>query len=175
MLLSFSFSPSFLFTYTIILLPKSSNFDLSIHNKFWRVKNIFNAKHYIFFSSLDFLRIPKFATKWNVITGSKCLLSTNVLILVTVYKELSFWLRHSCRKKKEYCAITVFSCSFLFSSSSSSWCAASTDIPDLLSLLLPIIHCRWQDFRTISRILTELLYVCSSWPSCFCSAICGGP
>ena len=22
--------------------------------------------------------------------------------------------------------------------------------------------------------LTELLYVCSSWPSCFCSAICGG-
>ena len=27
----------------------------------------------------------------------------------------------------------------------------------------------------LHRILTSLLYVCSSWSSCFCSAICGGP
>ena len=59
--------------------------------------------------------------------------------------------------------------------SSSSYRAASTDIPDPLSPLLPIVHRLWQVFRATSRILTELLYACSSRPSCFCSAICGGP
>ena len=57
----------------------------------------------------------------------------------------------------------------------SSCRAASTDIPDPLSPLLPIVHRLWQVFRATSRILTELLYVCSSWLSCFCSAICGDP
>ena len=57
---------------------------------------------------------------------------------------------------------------------SSSCRAASTDIPDPLSTLLPIVHRLWQVFRATSRILTELLYVCSSWSSCFCPAICGG-
>ena len=52
---------------------------------------------------------------------------------------------------------------------------ASTDIPDPSSPLLPIVHRLWQVFRATSRILTELLYVCSNWPTCFCSAICGGP
>ena len=33
----------------------------------------------------------------------------------------------------------------------------------------------WQVFRATSRILTELLYVCLRWPSCFCSAMWGGP
>ena len=61
------------------------------------------------------------------------------------------------------------------SSSSSSCRAASTDIPDPLSPLLPIIHRFWQVFRVTSHILTQLLYVCSSWSSCFCLAICGGP
>ena len=59
-------------------------------------------------------------------------------------------------------------------SSSSSCRAASTDIPDPLSPLLPIVHCFWLVFRATSCILTELLYVCSTWPSCFCSAIWGG-
>ena len=54
---------------------------------------------------------------------------------------------------------------------SSSCRAASTDILDALSPLLPIVHRHWQVFRATSRVLTELLYVCSSWPSCFCSAI----
>ena len=40
------------------------------------------------------------------------------------------------------------------SSSSSSCRAASTDIPDPLSPLLPIIHRFWQFFRDTSRILT---------------------
>ena len=59
--------------------------------------------------------------------------------------------------------------------SSSSCRATGTDIPDPLSLLFPIVHRLWQVFRVTSCILTELLYVCSSWSSCFCSAICGGP
>ena len=43
----------------------------------------------------------------------------------------------------------------LVSSSSPSSCrAASTDIPDPLSPLLPIIHHSWQVFRATSRILT---------------------
>ena len=59
------------------------------------------------------------------------------------------------------------------SSSSSSCHAASIDIPDPLSPLLPIVHRFWKIFRSTSCILTELLYVCSSWPSYFCSAIWG--
>ena len=47
-----------------------------------------------------------------------------------------------------------------------------TDIPDPLSPLLPLVHNLWQVSTASSRIL---LYVCSSWSSCFCSAICGGP
>ena len=39
-------------------------------------------------------------------------------------------------------------------SSSTSCRATSTDIPDPLSLLLPIIHRFWQVFRATSRILT---------------------
>ena len=38
--------------------------------------------------------------------------------------------------------------------SSSSCRAASTDIPDPLSLRLPIIHRLWQVFRVTSRIIT---------------------
>ena len=64
---------------------------------------------------------------------------------------------------------TVF---YIKSSSSSSYRAASTDILDPLSPLLPIVHRLWQVFRATSSILTELLYVCSSWSFCFCSAIC---
>ena len=75
------------------------------------------------------------------------------------------------------------------SSSSSSWCrAASTDIPDHLSPLLPIIH----RLGSSSGLHPEsshsccpmyVMYICvcvcvcvySSWSSCFCLAICGGP
>ena len=44
-------------------------------------------------------------------------------------------------------------------------------IPDTLSLLLPIVLCFWQVLRATSRILTELLYVGSSWSPCFCLAM----
>ena len=64
---------------------------------------------------------------------------------------------------------------YISSSSSSSCRATSTDIPDSLSPLLPIVHRFWQVLRATSRILTELLYVCSSWSPCFCLAMLGGP
>ena len=60
-------------------------------------------------------------------------------------------------------------------SSSSSCRAGSTDIPDPLSSLLPIVHRSRQVLRTTPRILTQLLNVCSCWSSCFCTAMCGGP
>ena len=64
---------------------------------------------------------------------------------------------------------------FNISQSSSSWRAASTDVLDPLSPRLPIIHRLRQVFGVTSRIITELLYECSSWSSCFWLAICGGP
>ena len=60
-------------------------------------------------------------------------------------------------------------------SSSSSYRAGSTDIPDPLSPLLPIVHRPRQVFRTTSCILTQLLNVRSSWSSCPCAAVCGDP
>ena len=57
---------------------------------------------------------------------------------------------------------------FVLSFPSSSSCrATSTDIPDPLLPLLPIVHCSWQVLRATSRIFTELLYVASSWSPCF--------
>ena len=58
--------------------------------------------------------------------------------------------------------------------SSSSCRAISTDIPDPLSPLLPIVHCFLQVLRATPRILTELLYVGSSWSPCFCLAMWRG-
>ena len=51
----------------------------------------------------------------------------------------------------------------LISTSSSSSHATKMDTPYPLSPLLPIVYRLWQVFRATSRILTELLYVCSSW------------
>ena len=59
--------------------------------------------------------------------------------------------------------------------SSSSYRAISMDIPDPPSLPLPIVHCFRQILKATSRIGTELLYVGSSWSSCFCSSIWRGP
>ena len=65
---------------------------------------------------------------------------------------------------------------YISSSSSSSSCrAASTDIPDSLSPLLPIVHRLRQVFQVTSCVLTQLLYVSSGRSSCFCLAICGSP
>ena len=55
-------------------------------------------------------------------------------------------------------------------SSSSSCRDISTDIPDPLSPLLPVVHRFRQVLRGTARIVTELLYVSASWSPCFCSA-----
>ena len=61
-------------------------------------------------------------------------------------------------------------------SSSSSFCRAiSTDIPDPLLPLLPIVQCFRLVFRTAPCFKTEQLYVGSSWSPCFCSAMWRGP
>ena len=70
---------------------------------------------------------------------------------------------------KDYLALKIF---FWYSSSCRT---ASTDISDPLSPLLLIVHLFWQVPGATSCILTELLYVGSSWSSCFCSAIWRGP
>ena len=67
------------------------------------------------------------------------------------------------------------------SSSSSSCRAASRDLSE--SLLPPasiILHSRWWwwlwgAFKAISCIGTELLYIGSSWSSCFCTSMWRGP
>ena len=79
------------------------------------------------------------------------------------------------RSTLKHTHIYIYIYIYISSSSSSSCRAVNTDIPDPLSPLLPIVHRLWQVIRVTSRILTELLNVCSSWSSCFFPVICGGP
>ena len=60
------------------------------------------------------------------------------------------------------------------SSSSSSCCTISMNIPDPLLPPLPIVHSFWQVFWATSHIGTELLYVGLSWSSCLCSSMWKG-
>ena len=60
-------------------------------------------------------------------------------------------------------------------SSSSSYHAISTDIPNPLSPLLLIVHCFRLDLKATPSISAELLYVGSSWSSCLCSSMWRGP
>ena len=58
---------------------------------------------------------------------------------------------------------------------SSSCRAASTDIPEPLSPLFPIIHRLRQVFRLHPVSSHSCCYVSSCWSSYFCTSICGGP
>ena len=60
----------------------------------------------------------------------------------------------------------------VFTSSSSSCHAASTDLPDPLSPPVSVVHCAREIFKTTSCIGTELLYIGSS---CLCSSMWWGP
>ena len=71
--------------------------------------------------------------------------------------------------------ITVLNYLYYLESSSSSGRATSMDILDPLSPLLPIVHRFWLVLKATSHILTELLYVGSSWLPYFCSAMLRGP
>ena len=98
-------------------------------------------------------------------------LSEYIYIYIYIYSE--HIARYAYKHTHTYIYICIYI--YIYISSSSSCRATSTDITDPLSPLLPIVHHLWQVFRATSRILTELLYVCSSWSSCCCSAICEGP
>ena len=61
-----------------------------------------------------------------------------------------------CKVSKKYLILYIYI--YIDRSSSSSTCHATcTDIPDSLSLLLPIFHSFWQVLRAKRIILTELL------------------
>ena len=59
--------------------------------------------------------------------------------------------------------------------SSTSCHTTITDLPDPISPPIFIIHQSREAFKAISCIGTELLYIDSSWLSCFCSSMWRGP
>ena len=89
--------------------------------------------------------------------------------MIYIYIYIYIYISHTYMIENIYIYIYIY-----ISSSSSSCRAGSTDIPDPLSPLLPIVHRPRQVFRTTSCILTQLLNVCSCWSSCLCTAMCGG-
>ena len=99
--------------------------------------------------------------------------SAGILFLVAIL----FLTRTKGPEKRNNCKSYVNKLIFLHckSLSWSSCRATSTDIPDPLSPLLLIVNRFWQVLRLTSCILTELLYVGSSWSLCFCSAMWEGP
>ena len=64
---------------------------------------------------------------------------------------------------------------YMYISSLSSCHATSMNLLGLFSLPISIIHRSWEVFQATSYILTELLYVGSSWSSCICSSMWGSP
>ena len=73
-----------------------------------------------------------------------------------------------------YSRIYMHIYTYIYTSSWPSYRAISADIPDPLSLPLPIVHCFQQVFRVTSSIGTELLYVGSGWSSSLCSSMWSG-
>ena len=102
---------------------------------------------------------------------SFCVLSFTPFALVCyidwLWDELFYLCHHTIYT---FCVISMFALI------SSSICRAiSMDIPDLLSLHIPIVHCFQQILGATSRISTELLYVGSNWASCLYSSMWRGP
>ena len=102
-----------------------------------------------------------------------CFMNKDHLLLICIWPTYYF---HNKKKYKMFWIVwgrVIYI--YIYISSSSSYRAGSTDIPDPLSPLLPIVHRPRQVFRTTSCILTQLLNVRSCWSSCFCAAVCGDP
>ena len=138
------------------------------------------------FGNISTCTVQQYFSQYSVITAviplryhviSFCLFSWNDIQSIDPSIPLgAVTIRHSLSSFIYiYIYIYIYQAFLIVSSSSSSCRSSSTDIPDPLSPLLPIVHRLWQVFMATSHILTELLYVCSSRSSCFCSAICGGP
>ena len=84
-----------------------------------------------------------------------CALSTDFYANVWLDRNLNKTQAAELAKKVGPPLVEINGESIVSSSSSSLSCrAASTDIPDPLSPLLPIVHRHWQAFRATFRILT---------------------
>ena len=103
----------------------------------------------------------------------KCLLPL-CRYAVGVFFSLSSvnWALHGLEQLTERCCWKVISEEF---SSSSSCCAASADVPGPLSPPFSLVHHSQEVFQAISCVGTVLLYIGSSWSSCFCSFMWRGP
>ena len=73
------------------------------------------------------------------------------------------------------CIIKSFYSKKCILSVSSSSSAASMDFPDSLSLSIPIIHCSWLVFQTISCVCTELMFKNSCWLANIGTSMCRDP
>ena len=82
------------------------------------------------------------------------------------------WLEIEMFLTIKLCTYAKLNC---FKSASSTCHAIGTDIPDPFSLPLPIVHRFRQFLGATPRIITEPLYVGSSWSPCFRSAMWRGP
>ena len=78
-----------------------------------------------------------------------------VCILIDRYLTYLVILKNCDTTKQSLCVFQyIYIYIYIYISSSSSCRAGSTDIPDPLSPLLPIVHRPRQVFRTTSRIFT---------------------
>ena len=88
-------------------------------------------------------------------------------------------LTHTHTHTHTYIYIYIYTCVYIYiytqSVTSTSCRAASTELPDPLSQLVPIIHRPRDVFKATSCITTELLYIGSSWLPSPCSSVWWGP
>ena len=128
---------------------------LSCH--FLSIFLFFFLNHFFsFWRNNPFYMIPPKWQLWEINEGDDVVLPSccsSVLIGFPLCHAVPFFLLAVLISSLGWITNSNFSC-VRTSSSSSSYRAASTDIHDLLSPLLPIVHRLWQVFRATSRILT---------------------
>ena len=96
-----------------------------------------------FCSVSNFLSHTTLSVKWEVYFSKNCVARLYCVIVMILHAYVDVYVSCVC--------IVGHGGDY---ASSSSCCAASMDIPDPLSPLLPIVHRFWQVFRATSRILT---------------------
>ena len=127
-----------------------------------------------------FIWLPR-AEFWGTFWESQVGKFLDVIHITTIFSFVFHYFKTKSRPKLvvHYCCISQIrqkeNRKNSSSSSSSSGRTISTDISNLFSPPLSIIHCFQQVFRATSCIGTELLYVGSSWSSCLCSSMWRGP
>ena len=142
------------------------------------------------------VRISGKKSKGNYNTGENWTIHEKIEILLPAIKRVIWFRTHvwsSAFTKMEHIKVfmLIWFAFLLFTAYQSSqdiFCQSSR-CRRILILIIIIMSCRqhgypWSSLTTSPYrssplaglgYITELLYVCSSWPSCFFSAICGGP